>query len=235
VVALALGLTAKARLQQYVFLVISAFCAVATFLPMSRSGILILTVTATAIFYAHGIMRARVIGAAVILVILALLVVPKAVFTRMVISTETKGAWAGSASGQYADARVSTYLTVIEYFPEYILTGLGASHFYGDWGMNSKYGLGGTHNVIAEVTVYWGLLGLLAILTLFWQAYRCLPQYSGAEPLCLCLRGIVISIMVYSIFTHNLENKEFAIALGLLAGSDRWIWPRTAISRNTTS
>ena len=235
VVGLALGLTAKARLQQYMFLMISAFCTIATFLPMSRIGILILAVTATAIFYAYGIMRARVIGGAVIFVILALLMVPKAVFTRMIITTETKGAWAGSESGEYEDARVSTYLTVIEYFPQYILTGLGVSHFYGDWGMNSKYGLGGTHNVFAEVTIYWGLLGLLALLTLVWQAYQCLPQHSGAEPLCLCLRGIGVSIMVYSIFSHNLENKEFAIALGLLAGPDRWIWPRASISRNTTS
>ena len=198
-------------------------------------GVLILAVTATAIFYAYGIIRARVIGGAVIFVMLALLMVPKAVFTRMVISTETRGDWAGSESDKYADARVSGYLALIEYFPEYILTGLGASHLYGDWGRKSKFEQLGTHNVIAEVTVYWGLLGLVAILTLYWQAYQCLPRYSGAEPLCLCLRGIVVSIMVYSIFTHNLENKEFAIALGLLAGSDHWIWPRALASRRTTS
>jgi hypothetical protein len=229
VVALALGLIAKTRLQQYLFLATIACCTIGAFLPMSRSGVLVLVVAATVVLYVHGIMSTRVISAAVILVMIILFCVPKAVFSRFTITSEA----------EVTDGRTMLYKTVIAHLPEYILTGVGVSHFYGDWGMRVGAdpigGLFGTHNIFAEVTVYWGLLGLLALLTLVWQAYQCLPRRSRAEPLSLCLCGIAVTLLVYSFFTHNLENKEFAITLGLLAGSSRWIWPRALTSRNTTS
>jgi hypothetical protein len=219
VVALALGLSTKTRLQQYVFLAIGAFCAVATFLPMSRSAIVALVVATTAIFYTQGVMRARVITGAVILVIIILLWVPAAVFSRLTITTQ-------STAGRYEDERTDIYKKIIEHLPEFVLTGVGVSHFYGDWGMDAGFRLVGTHNIYAQVTVYWGLPGLLALLALVWRAYQCLPRRSSAEPLSLCLLGIGVSVMVYTLFTHNLEDKPFSIALGLLAGANHWIWPR---------
>jgi hypothetical protein len=230
VTALALGLTAKARLQQYVFLIISAFCTVATFLPMSRSGVIILAISTTVILFTHRIMRARVIRGAVILIIVTLLFVPQAVLSRLTIITETS-----NTMGTYTDTRVETFSAVIEHLPEYVLIGVGISPLYDEAsGIPQAGNLAETHNIFAQITVYWGLLGLLALLTLVWQAYQCLPRRSKAEPLSLCLRGIGASLFVYSFFVHNLENKEFSIALGLLAGASRWIWPKTLTSQDTT-
>ena len=230
VVALALGMTTKARLRHYVFLATGAFCAIATFLTMSRSGILVLVVAAAAVLYVHGIMRARVIKVAVIFGVVILLWVPEVVFNRLTITSER-------TPSRYVDGRRDVYNAVIENLPEYVLTGVGVNHFYGDWGMRTGFRIGrragvkGTHNIFAQVTVYWGLLALLALLVLVWQAYRCLPQRYSAEPLGLCLLGIAVSLMVYSMFMHNLEHKEFSITLGLLVGASHWIRPRGIVRR----
>ena len=223
VVALALGLSTKTRLQQYVFLAVGAFCAVATFLPMSRSATVVLVVATTAIFYTQGIMRARVFTGAVVIIIVILLWVPGAVFSRLTITTER-------TASRYVDERTDIYKKVIEYLPEFVLTGVGVSHFYGDWGMDAGFRLVGTHNIYAEVTVYWGLPGLLALLALVWRAYQCLPRRSSNDPLGLCLLGMSVSAMVYTFFTHGLAEKQFSIALGLLAGANHWIWPRTLVT-----
>jgi O-antigen ligase len=159
----------------------------------------------------------------VIIIIVILLWVPGTVFSRLTITTER-------TASRYVDGRTDTYKKVIEYLPEFVLTGVGVSHFYGDWGMDAGFGLVGTHNIYAEVTVYWGLPGLLALLALVWRAYQCLPRRSSTDPLGLCLLGISVSVMVYSFFTHNLEEKQFSIALGLLAGANHWIWPRTLVT-----
>ena len=82
----------------------------------------------------------------------------------------------------------------------------------------------------AQVTLYWGLLGLLAFLALIWQAYRCLPRRYRADPLGLCLLGLAIVLMVKSFFSHNLERKELSIVLGLLTGTNLWIWQREGMA-----
>lgn len=224
VVALALGLAEKTRLRHYVFLAIGAFCAVATFLPMSRGAVLNLVASTTAILYTHGLMRARGIRIALILIIVIPLCVPEAVYNRFIITSED----------EVIDGRTRGYKAIISHLPEYFLTGVGVSHFYGDWGLQSNFRhpstfrVVGAHNIIAQLTIFWGLLALLAVLMLVWQAYRCLPRCYSPEPLSLGLLGIGVSMMVYSFFVHNLENKEFAIALGLLTGASHWVWPRVS-------
>jgi hypothetical protein len=226
-VALALALTARAHLQYYVFFAIGAFCLVGTFLPMSRTALVILALASAAILYARGIMQVRVVVAAAILAVSILVFVPEAVFSRLTISTEKD-----HFSGKHVDSRTETYTAVIEHLPEYVLIGVGMN-YYNDrsrrTGLNdASRSLSETHNWYAQVTVYWGLPGLLALLVFVWQAYRCLPKRHGAEPLSLCLLGVAVSVMVWTFFVHNLESKEFSIALGLLAGANLWIWPKSS-------
>jgi len=225
VVALALGLTTKARFGHYVFLATGAFCAIATFLTMSRSGVLALVVAATAVLYVHGIMRARVLRVAVILGVVLLLWVPEVAFNRLTITLER-------TPSRFVDGRMKLFKATIENLPEYVLTGVGVNHYYGDWGERAGFTGSGTHNIFAQVTVYWGLLGLLALLVLVWQAYRCLPRRYSAEPLGPCLLGVAVSLMVYSMFMHGLEHKEFSITLGLLVGASHWIRPRGIVRRS---
>jgi O-antigen ligase len=175
-------------------------------------------------------MRARVIRGVVILVIVTLFWVPQAVFKRFTITSERS-----DSTAEYTDERLTTYGTAVKYFPEYVLTGFGISPLYDKASSTTKvWYLSETHNIFLQVTVFWGLFGLLALLTLVWQAYQCLPRRSGAEPLGLCLRGLGASLLVYSLFVHNLEDKEFSIVLGLLAGASCWIWPKTLTSRDTS-
>ena len=221
--ALVLALTATSLLRRYVFSAIAIFCVVATFLPLSRGGLVNLAVSCAAIAYARGITRPRVIIMALILVIGVLVWVPQAAFSRFTISTE-------SSVSQHGDGRVRVYRAIIKYFPEYALTGVGISHLYGEWGRRTEFAKDsgyviGAHNCLAQVTIYWGLAGLLALLMLIWRAYRCLPKHCGVDPLCLCLLGTSVSILTESMLVHTLEGKEFSLALGLLASAALWRWP----------
>ena len=221
--ALVLALTATSLLRHHVFSAIAIFCLVATFLPLSRGGLVNLAVSCAAVAYARGITRPRVIIMALILAIGALVWIPQAVFSRFTMSTE-------SSVSQYDDSRVRINRAVIEYFPVYALTGVGISNFHGEWGRHTEFAkdsgyVVGAHNCLVQVTIYWGLAGLLALLMLIWQAYRCLPKRCGVDPLRLCLLGISVSILTESLLVHTLEGKEFSLALGLLASAALWRWP----------
>ena len=222
VVALALALTATTSRRRYVFSAIAAVCVFATFLPMSRTGLVVLAVSCVAVAYARGIARPRVIIAALILTVGVLVWIPKGMFSRFTVLTETK-------TSQH-DSRVRVYSAVIKRFPEYGLAGVGISHFWGDWGRHTEFAkdsgeVSGAHNCFAQVTIYWGLGGLLAFLIFVWQAYRCLPKRCGVDPLRLSLLGLAIPAFVLTLFSHGLEAKEFSLALGILASAPLWLWP----------
>lgn len=230
-IALVLALTAKASLRRYLFLALGTFCVIATFLPMSRSGIMMLVMSCGAVLYAYGIKQPKVIVAVGVLALGVLVWVPEAVYTRFSITTE-------KVSGQYQDSRTRLYEAVVTHLPEYVLTGVGRSHYYGAWGSHRKgftrLSTGevvGTHNCFVQITMYWGIVGLSALLLLYWQAYRYFPKPCGTDPLRLCLLGIAVSMLVYSLVVHTVFAKEFSLALGLLVGSARWIWPQRRIAR----
>ena len=82
----------------------------------------------------------------------------------------------------------------------------------------------GSHNWYAQVTIYWGLAGLLALLVLVWQTYRYLPNRCGEDPLRLCLLGLAVSTLLESLVVHVLYAKEFSLALGLVVGGALWVW-----------
>jgi O-Antigen ligase len=221
VVAMTLALTAKTNFKKSVFLAITGFCLIATFLPMSRGGLAILVLSCASVLYFYGIMRPKVFFAIVLLALGILLWVPDAVFSRFTFSTETN-------ANHHVEARARVWMEVVNHFSEYFFTGLGISDFYGNWGMNTGFRKGdrvlGTHNCFAQVTIYWGVIGLLSLLLLVFQAYRCLPKKYGQDPLRLCVLGIAISVCLNMFVVHTLYAKEFSIALGMLVGSSNWVW-----------
>ena len=218
VVALALALTATTPRRRYVFSAIAVVCLFGTFLPMSRTGLVALAVSCAAVAYARGIMYPRGVIVVLILAVGVLVWVPKGVFSRFTNLTE-------SETSQH-EPRVRLYSAAIKHFPEYGLAGVGISHFWGEWGRRTEFArasgiVTGAHNCFVQVTIYWGLAGLLAFLMLVWQTYRCLPKRCGVDPLSLCLLGIAIQAFVLWLFSHNLEAKEFSLALSLLASSSK--------------
>src|SRR6185295_10963180 len=100
-----------------------------------------------------------------------LLLVPNAIWSRMTLKGE-KGK---------EDTRVTLYETAIKNVDHYLFTGVGAGNYFNKWGY--EHGFGTTkrdnpsqpivyvvHNAFLQVLIYWGLIGLVALLAVIWQA-----------------------------------------------------------------
>jgi hypothetical protein len=90
-----------------------------------------------------------------------------------------------------------------------------------------KYGSGlvGAHNSYIQVTIYWGLLGLLALISIVYSAYRCLPKKCGNNPCSLAVLGVVVALAILMLQDQSLNFKGYALGLGILIGMHYWIWP----------
>jgi hypothetical protein len=229
VVALASTLTTHAPYRRYLFLGIAVFCAIASSLSLSRSGILIMIVSLTAVMFASGIWRGRTILIAGIIGAAIVMWVPNIMWARLTFSTETHHG--------YTEARGRIYTAAVEHFPEYAISGVGVGNFWEGWGRNSNFtsghGVLGSHNVFIQVTIYWGLAGLLALIAVVWLAYRCLPRHCGSNALSLQLLGVSVAVLIWALGVHNLYAKDFSLVLGLLVGAHRWIWPKSIVHPTT--
>ncbi len=216
VVALAFALTTSSAHRRNFFLAVTALSLVSTFLPMSRSAIVIAIVSCAIVMQAYGV-RIRTILIALLLGVGILLWVPEVVLSRLTFSTE-------AGRGGTVDARARIYMAAIKHFPKYALTGVGVGNSHMNR-YNTQIG-GGTHNAFLEVTVYWGLAAFLALIAVVWQAYRSLPKRCGDDGLALCLLGIAVGLLLLMMVSHNFYNKEFALGLGVLVGARCWIWSK---------
>jgi hypothetical protein len=220
VVALVMALHEKKSWRRYALFGIIILGIVATFLPLSRSGIVITLVSCATVMFVHKGQKLRVILAAIVLGIAILAWVPDVVFARLTFSTK-------SHDGKQ-EARAAIYTAAIEHAPEYVITGVGTGNFWRLWGYNHGWRTGGgtlgAHNSPIAVTLYWGIAGLAAFILVIVQAYRCLPRWCSNDPLALSLLGIGLSMLLLLNVTHNLKLKEFSIGLGLMVAA-RTIWP----------
>jgi hypothetical protein len=223
VVALSWGLLARRTLPRGFYAAAGLICLIGTFLSLSRSGVAIVLASCTGVMYAFGLRHAKEFLIAALLAGVVLMLVPQSVWSRMSFTFEKHE---GKTEG-----RALVYGTAIDHLPEYFMTGVGAGNFWTSWGRRTEFAsvsgrVSGAHNSLMQVTLYWGILGLMGFLLVFWQAYRCVPRCAGREAAALTLIGIGISALLLSMVTHNIYAKEFTLALGLLVGSHRWIWPQ---------
>lgn len=230
VVALALGLKARSSLRRNLLFGIALFCVIATFLPMSRAGVVMIGVSCATVMFAYGVRHVRVILIATALAVGALIWVPEVVYSRLTIRPE-------SAAGNL-DSRKAVYKAALDHLPEYAFTGVGAGNFWGSWGIQSGYyvdhgdgtgGVRGAHNAFIQVTLNWGLVGLLVFILVVYLAYRCFPRGGGKDVLVLSLYGIAVALLVQMMLSHPLTTKSYSLGLGLLVGGHRWIWPQGII------
>jgi O-Antigen ligase len=227
VVALAFGLTAKSAKRRNLFFGIALFCTVATFMVMSRGGMVMVGVSCATVIFVYGVRHVRALLIATALAIGVLIWVPGAVFARLSFTQEFHEGEGGT--------RTRVYKAAIDHLPEYILTGVGAGNFWGPWGERTAfYGVTnrivyGAHNAFIQVMITWGLTGLLMLLVVIYLAYRCLPRGGGKDALVLCLYGIAVALLFQMMVTHGLTAKYYAVALGILVGGHRWIWPKSII------
>jgi len=200
---------------------VAVFCMIASFLPLSRGGIITMIISSVAVMFASGIWRGRTILMAGVLGAAIVMWVPDVVWSRFTLSR----------SHNSEETRVRIYKAAVEHFPEYAMAGVGAGNFWSAWGVHSNYqygrhGVVGAHNVFIQVTIYWGMASLLALMAVVWQAYCCLPRHCGSDPLSLQLLGISVAALIMSLSMHSLYAKDFSLVLGLLVGASRWIWPK---------
>jgi len=227
IIALAWALTSQASSLRNLWVVLGCVCLLGAFLPLSRGGVAITLVSCVVVMYALGLKHGKAILIAVLLGGAVLAFVPQAVWSRMSFTFEARE---GKVEGR---ARVLN--VAFDHLPEYVLTGVGAGNFYKDWGRKTELAnqsgrVSGVHNCFLQVTMYWGILGLAALLHIYWQGYWCIPQHSRREPSSLSLLGIGASLLLYSMVIHNVYAKEFSVGLGLLAGAGQWIWPHGVVS-----
>ena len=228
VVALVLFLKSNDRYKRILFLGAGLFCLVAASLPLSRGGIVVAILTGGAILFKHRGKHLRFILAACLIGGVIFLWFPHVVFTRLSFST--------AASQGRVEGRARVYTAAIDHFSEYSSWGVGSGNFWQTWGYDHGFNNGtitlGAHNCFFQVTIYWGLLGLAALIGVVWTAYLCLPKWYMRDELALCLFGIAISLFLWTFFVHTLYAKEFSIGLGLLVGARRWVW-RSVLPNNS--
>lgn len=224
VAALALGIAERSVMRRSVFLGLALTCTIGAFLPMSRGAILMLGVGCAAIMGVYGLLKARIIVVLALLSITIVILVPEAVFSRLVYKSQ-------SYEPGKLEGRTLVYTAVLESFPDYALAGTGAGNFWKSWGRRHGFAYGrgvlGSHNCFAQATIYWGILGLFGVLAVIWQVYRRFPRSCGTDPLKLCLLGTTMALLVYMTTMHLLYAKELSLGLGFLVGASLWVWPRS--------
>ena len=232
VVAFALSLSSRLKHRRGLMLGIATFCLIGAFLPMSRGGAVVSLLSFAAVLYTHGVRHGKALVLACMLGLCVYVLVPDAVWSRMMFSTEVR-------HGRM-ESRVEMYTVALQHFPDYFISGVGAGNYFNKWGYQNgfairsyKIGLivGGTHNSFLQVVINWGLIGLLAFLAVIWQAYRCLPKKIYAKDgLALGILGISVGLALYLLQFHNFYNKDLSLGLGILVGARHWIWPAGIVS-----
>jgi hypothetical protein len=230
VVALASTLTAHTPHRRYLFLTIAAFCSIASTLGLARSSIIILIGSLTAVLFARGILRGRTILMAGVLGAAIIIWVPNAVWSRFTLQADVQ-------RGDY-EARARLYIAAVEDFPKYAMAGVGAGNFWTAWGRQTNFQVGtrnvsGAHNAFIQVTIYWGLAALLALIAVVWQAYRCLPRHCGSDVLSLQLLGVFIAVLMLLFSMNSFYSKDLSLVLGLLVGARCWVWPKRIVQPAT--
>lgn len=222
IVAFALCLSDRWKHLRVHLLGITAFCLIASFLPMSRGAALMSLVSFGAIFYTRGIRHGKALMFACVLGVGVYMLVPNAVWSRMVYSNQVND------DGRM-ESRARLYTNAVIRLPEYIVAGVGAGNYYGDWGtthgFNGRDHVMGAHNTFIQIALYWGLFGLLAYLLILWCAYRAIPLQCRRDELAVALVGLLVSLGILLLQTHTYYDKSYALGVGMLVGARYWVWP----------
>jgi O-antigen ligase len=220
--ALALGEN-RPKLRAGLFVAFAA-CLLGTFLPLSRAGVVIAGITAAFVVLSRSQGRLKALLSALVIVLIVLTVVPNVALTRIQFPSQIQEL-------QY-EARFQLYATSIEHFGDYVWSGVGSGNYWASWAYNNDFmaggGVVGAHNAFLQVTIYWGLPGLALFLAVVWLTYRALPKMNRSEALAVCVRTLALALLLRLLVTHDLYSKEFALGLGMIAGSHTWIWQREA-------
>jgi hypothetical protein len=230
IVAFALSISTKLKHLRMLFFGICGFCLIGSFLPMSRGTAVVSFVSFAVILYAHGIKQGKILIVTSLLGLIIYALVPDAVWSRMTFSTESR-------EGK-TELRTRLYTTAFDRLPEYIVAGVGAGNYFNQWGGERGFGkefngvwvVYGVHNSLLQITIFWGVLGLLMFLLIIWCIYRTIPLQCGRDELSLALLGILVALGLGLLQGHGFYAKSYSVGIGLLVGARQWTWPTGVVS-----
>lgn len=245
IVAFALCLSDKWKRFRASLLGIVTFCTTASFLAMSRGAAVVMLMAFAVILHARGFRQGKALVLVFILGVITYAVVPDAIWSRMVFSTEVR------ANGKM-ESRANLYTTALKRLPEYVIAGVGAGNFYNKWafekgfasvrtsrdGKSTEMALHVAHNALIQLTIFWGILALSVFLLIVWCVYQSIPFKCGRDGLSLALVGIMVSLGALLLYGTDFSDKAHALGVGMLIGARRWIWPSgivPAVERNRSS
>jgi hypothetical protein len=223
VVAIAFALGSRGLANRNFFAVIGIFCMVASTLPMSRGAIVNALVSLAVMLKSYGIRQGRVWLLAGLLALSAVVLVPGAIWSRMVVMIE---------EGQ-KESRANFYEVAIQHAEDYWFTGVGAGNYYEKWGFEKGFARGnfggyrvyGVHNTFLQLLINWGVIGLSAYLGIIWLAYRCLPCTGGKDEIEIGILVLTLTLLLVMPFAHDFGWKQFSLGLGVLVAYQRWLAP----------
>jgi hypothetical protein len=231
-VGFAFCLSNKWKHLRFPLLVIVAACLVGSLLPMSRGAAVVILVGCAVILYARGFRQGKALILVLVLSMGIYAIVPDAIWSRMVYTTEV------GKSGKM-ESRAKLYTNAINRLPEYIVAGVGAGNFYNRWafengfssvrtspdGKSTEIALHVAHNALIQLTIFWGILGLMMYLLIIWCVYCSIPLHAGRDELSLALLGILVSLGALLLYGNDFSDKAHALGVGMLIGARQWIWP----------
>ena len=68
----------------------------------------------------------------------------------------------------------------------------------------------------------WGIAALMALAGVVVVAYRSLPWRRNVDARGSCIYAIALSLSLWMMLIGELQNKEFALGLGLIAAGQCW-------------
>src|SRR5690606_17479706 len=162
----------------------------------------------------------RRLGYAIVVVAIFYVIAPQSYIERMQIETNR------DEYGQ-TDSRTATLNRAMDEVKKNYLWGTGEGNLWiGDYSRVSglsrydeekdRYFVGGTHNLYMQATLQWGVFGLLTLLYIQYNVIKLLPRRRGYDLTALIIAAFNVGVLILLFFVHDGNNKEFAVAYGLL-------------------
>lgn len=222
--AFALGLTTRTHRVRSAYVAVGLTCFFGVFLSLSRGGVGVAVAAVSLVLVKSGrnkpVVALRILAVAVV----AAAVIPHSVYARLQLSPDLNGR---------TDPRVQVYDNATKYLPEYVVFGVGAGTFESHWALDHGFVKGrsvlNSHNTFVQITIYWGLPGLLALLCVALAMWKALPPDWVDPATSIVLKALAMSLLILLFVSDTVYGKEVSVTVGLLLGSRIWLVgrPRT--------
>jgi len=193
------------------------FCLFGMALFASRSAILVTLAAVATMVAMRGEKRARNAFFATVLLAGIWFIVPEVSRARF--------AFGEISERGREDSRTRVYRMIAMSLPDVLPFGVGENRYWNEWATDILGRRLGTHNSLLQVTVLWGVPGLVGLALVGFSVFRSLPDTRVRDPLRLCAWAVAVAVGMRWMATHGIYDKEFSVLLGILIGASIWIWP----------